>query len=255
MPAPYGNPLPSGTLTDGFGYREAIPGVSPAGGHTGQDIAAPEGTPFVTVAPGVVTRIWWDVFVGGAAAGGNMTEIDHGDGWTTRYAHQSARAVVPGQQVSAGQVVGYVGQTGAATGPHLHYEVLQNGTFLDPLPFINHAAAAAASSTTVSTGEEEDMSIVTQESNGKVFWGAGNRITHIVHQDVTKVLNYLGIPGGIVGDTQINKLSDDDTRRWVEAQGFQWADIQNLVPGQALVRGVDRNGVFYASVHAGDITW
>ena len=111
-----------------------------------------------------------------------------------------------------------------------------------------------AAGTTIQTGDEE-MTIVTQETTGHVYMGDPTGITHIVHEDVTKVLNYLGLKGGVVAGTAINKLSDDDLRRWCESLGFQWQDLLNLVPGQRLVRGVDRSGVFYATVHAGDIQW
>ena len=102
--------------------------------HAGVDMAAASGTAIVAAADGRVTRAGW------AGGYGNYTCIDHGqfDGQrlTTCYAHQSAILVRPGQQVSAGQVIGRVGSTGASTGPHLHFEVRLGGRPVDPVPWI-----------------------------------------------------------------------------------------------------------------------
>jgi murein DD-endopeptidase MepM/ murein hydrolase activator NlpD len=102
--------------------------------HAGIDIAAPAGTPIIAAATGRVTRAGW------SGGNGRYTCIDHGqvDGQrlTTCYAHQQAILVQPGQQVSAGQVIGQVGSTGASTGPHLHFEVRLGGRPVDPMPWI-----------------------------------------------------------------------------------------------------------------------
>src|SRR5690606_23077488 len=96
--------------------------------HQGIDFAAGMGTPVVAAADGVVVeaRRW-----GGY---GNWVRIRHGNGWETGYAHLSrfARGLRPGQRVSQGDVVAYVGSTGASTGPHLHYEVWRNGGRVNP---------------------------------------------------------------------------------------------------------------------------
>jgi murein DD-endopeptidase MepM/ murein hydrolase activator NlpD len=102
--------------------------------HSGVDIGAPAGTPIVAAAAGRVSQAGW---FGGY---GNYTCIDHGevDGQrlSTCYGHQQRILVAPGEQVSAGQVIGLVGSTGASTGPHLHFEVRLGGRPVDPLPWI-----------------------------------------------------------------------------------------------------------------------
>ncbi|CAG7617550.1 hypothetical protein LEUCIP111803_02113 [Leucobacter soli] len=97
-------------------------------GHTGVDIAAGCGTPIYAAKSGTVG------FVGWGGNYGNFVWINHGDGYVTRYAHQSRFAVSYGESVSRGQVIGYVGTTGNSTGCHLHYEVMINGVFQNPIP-------------------------------------------------------------------------------------------------------------------------
>jgi murein DD-endopeptidase MepM/ murein hydrolase activator NlpD len=131
-----GNPTPSngngrfiwpvnGSITSGFGPRtHPIYGGSRV--HTGLDIAASQGTPIKAAGDGVVK-------MAGVNGGyGNWTLIDHGGGLATGYGHQSRIAVSVGQHVSQGEVIGYVGSTGASTGPHLHWEVRVNGNPVDP---------------------------------------------------------------------------------------------------------------------------
>lgn len=132
------NPVPSGRFTDGFGPRGAVPGVGDLGFHTGQDIAAPGGTPIYAAHSGVIRRKWWDA-QGKTAMGGNMVSISGDDGLETRYAHmQSQSHLAVGSRVIGGQtIIGYVGMSGAANGNHLHFEVVVNGVQIDPLPFIN----------------------------------------------------------------------------------------------------------------------
>lgn len=106
--------------------------------HTGIDLATGCGTPIVSAAPGVVALAYWD-----GGGGGNMVSINHPNGWQTRYAHMIGWASVgPGQPVAAGQVVGYVGTTGASTGCHLHFEMRPNQDngwygFVNPAYYIN----------------------------------------------------------------------------------------------------------------------
>lgn len=117
-------PVP-GPVTSGFGYR-----VHPIFGtrrlHTGWDMGAASGEAIVSVADGVV------VSAGVRGGYGNAVVIDHGGGLATLYAHQSSMAVTSGQQVSRGQVIGYVGCTGYCTGPHLHFETRVGGSPVDP---------------------------------------------------------------------------------------------------------------------------
>jgi len=98
--------------------------------HEGIDIATAYGTKIIAPAAGRVIKVGWQ------NGYGNMVVLDHGYGLETRYAHMSRWAVREGQSVKRGDVLGYVGSTGLSTGPHLHYEVLQDGRAVDPLRFI-----------------------------------------------------------------------------------------------------------------------
>lgn len=122
----------TGTITSQFGYRtDPISGETSY--HSGTDIAAPEGSPILAAAGGTVTIAnALDSWGGGY---GYYVRIDHGNGLETLYAHCSAICVMTGQQVEAGQVIGYVGQTGRATGNHLHFEVYQNGQRGDAMTY------------------------------------------------------------------------------------------------------------------------
>ena len=110
----------AGTITSPKGYR-TDPFTGEVSYHSGTDISAPEGTPILAAADGTVTIANATDSWGGSY--GYYVKIDHGGGLTTLYAHCSNICVTVGQQVLAGQVVAYVGQTGRATGPHLHFEV------------------------------------------------------------------------------------------------------------------------------------
>jgi murein DD-endopeptidase MepM/ murein hydrolase activator NlpD len=98
--------------------------------HRGVDIAAPAGSPIRAAAAGKV------VYSGWAEGYGNLITIDHGNGLTTRYAHNVANLVSVGQQVQTRQTVALVGSTGRSTAPHLHFEVLRQGESLDPLSML-----------------------------------------------------------------------------------------------------------------------
>ena len=118
-----------GWVTSMYGWR-----TSPHSGarrlHTGLDIAAPRGTPIVAAADGHV------VFAGYHSAYGNLVVIDHGYGITTKHAHTSRILVRVGDRVIRGDVIARVGNTGRSTGPHLHFELLQDGVPVNPLPFL-----------------------------------------------------------------------------------------------------------------------
>ena len=114
-------PLPvAGTVTSPQGYR-TDPITGEVSYHSGTDIAVPEGTPILAAADGTVTIANGLDSWGGSY--GYHVKLDHGGGLTTLYAHCSSICVTVGQQVKAGQVIAYVGHTGRATGPHLHFEV------------------------------------------------------------------------------------------------------------------------------------
>ena len=117
-------PLPGHTyISCNFGDDDAY-GNS---GHRGTDIPAPEGTPILAAHGGTVIISGWN------NSYGNQVLLDNGAGLSTRYAHMTAAAVSAGETVTAGQVIGYVGNTGDSTGFHLHFEVMQNGVRVNPL--------------------------------------------------------------------------------------------------------------------------
>lgn len=111
-------------------------------GHTGVDAANPKGTPIRALRDGRVqstnTYTTREGYWGVSPGYGIDTVLDHGT-FATRYSHQSGRAIAAGQQVTAGQVIGYVGSTGKSTGPHLHFEVLSGGRQVNPVPYLNGA--------------------------------------------------------------------------------------------------------------------
>ena len=126
-------PLPvAGTITSQFGHR-VDPITGEVSSHTGTDIACAEGTPILAAADGIVTVANGLDSWGGSY--GYYIQIDHGGGLETLYAHCSSICVTTGQQVQAGQVIGYVGHTGRATGSHLHLEVHTNGSRIDAMQY------------------------------------------------------------------------------------------------------------------------
>ena len=123
------NPVPNGVFKSSFGMRRhPILGFTRM--HTGVDWAAPRGTPIIAAGNGVVEKAGWD-----SGGYGNQTLIRHANGYVSSYNHQSAiaKGVRPGAKVRQGQVIGWIGTTGLSTGPHLHYELIVNGTKVDPM--------------------------------------------------------------------------------------------------------------------------
>jgi len=116
----------NGRITSTFGLRRH-PILGYTRMHAGVDFGAPRGAPIVAVANGTVT------FAGRHGGHGNYVRLDHGGGLGSGYGHMSGIAVSSGTQVTAGQVIGWVGSTGLSTGPHLHYEVYQSGRTVNPL--------------------------------------------------------------------------------------------------------------------------
>ena len=126
-------PLPvAGTITSQFGHR-VDPITGEVSSHTGTDIACAEGTPILSAADGIVTVANSLDSWGGSY--GYYIKINHGGGLETLYAHCSSICVTTGQQVQAGQVIGYVGHTGRVTGNHLHWEVRIDGNRADAMRF------------------------------------------------------------------------------------------------------------------------
>jgi murein DD-endopeptidase MepM/ murein hydrolase activator NlpD len=121
-------PIATGETRSGFGMRRH-PILGYYKMHTGVDWAAPIGTPIFAAGNGIVIKAQWD------AGYGRRCEIQHANGYITTYNHMSgfARGITEGMRVKQGQTVGFLGSTGLSTGPHLHYEVMVNGHFVDPM--------------------------------------------------------------------------------------------------------------------------
>ena len=126
---PSGRPVREGYISSYFGER-----MDPFNGedafHKGVDFASDAGTDVLAVASGIVT------WAGPREGYGNLVELNHGNGYVTRYGHAARTLVTVGDEVERGQAVAVVGSTGRSTGPHVHFEVLRNGHQVDPLTFI-----------------------------------------------------------------------------------------------------------------------
>jgi len=122
-------PVPGAPITSPYGYR-IHPIYGDARLHTGIDIGASAGAPILAATDGAVAS------AGSLGGYGNATVIEHGGGMATLYGHQSAILVSPGDRVTAGEVIGRVGCTGACTGPHLHFEVRIDGEPVNPVPYL-----------------------------------------------------------------------------------------------------------------------
>ena len=127
---PFRNPAPGKLITSPFGNRKD-PFLGRLALHTGTDFHFSPGEKVRATAPGKVVSAGW---TGGY---GNMVEIDHGDGISTRYGHMEEVLVKAGDAVGSGETIGLAGSTGRSTGTHLHYEVRENGHPIDPMYFIN----------------------------------------------------------------------------------------------------------------------
>jgi murein DD-endopeptidase MepM/ murein hydrolase activator NlpD len=115
-------------MRSGFGFRRhPILGYSKM--HTGVDWSAPYGTPIFSSGNGMVDKVGWE---GGY---GKYVRVKHNNGYETAYGHMSAyaRGIEPGKRLRQGQVIGFVGSTGLSTGAHVHYEIVVNGRFVDPM--------------------------------------------------------------------------------------------------------------------------
>ena len=98
--------------------------------HYGVDLAASSGTPIKATRAGTVTVAKY------SSSAGYYVTLDHGDGFSSQYMHMTHYIVKKGQKVDAGQVIGYVGSTGASTGPHLHFSILYKGSHVNPAKYI-----------------------------------------------------------------------------------------------------------------------
>jgi len=133
---PEGRPVKSGFISSYFGERED-PFSGEEAYHKGVDFAGTAGANVVAVAAGVVT------WAGNRTGYGNLVEINHGDGYVTRYAHNQRTLVAVGQTVKRGHPLALLGSTGRSTGPLVHFEVIRNGRQVNPLTFVGQQAAVA----------------------------------------------------------------------------------------------------------------
>src|SRR5688572_7514487 len=140
-------------LASGFGFR-IHPVYKVKKMHSGIDFAAPIGTPIYATADGKVITV--DVKFSGY---GKMVEIDHGFGYRSRYAHMHDFAVRTGQNIKRGDLIGYVGNTGLSTAPHLHYEVMINGAHVDPVHYFFNDLTAAEYEKILELASTENQSL------------------------------------------------------------------------------------------------
>jgi len=126
---PAGRPVKAGWISSFYGTRRD-PFTGKRARHEGVDFAGRDGAPVVAVGAGVIS---WSADRYGY---GNMVEVNHGNGYVTRYAHNKANLVAVGDKVEKGQAIALMGSTGRATGPNLHFEVIRNGRTVDPLDYI-----------------------------------------------------------------------------------------------------------------------
>lgn len=124
-----GKPAPKGWISSYYGKR-IDPFTGKKANHTGIDFAGYDGADVISIAAGVVT------WAGPRSGYGELIEVNHGNGYATRYAHNKVNLVAVGDQVEKGDVIALMGQTGRATGPNLHFEVLKQGKTVNPVPFI-----------------------------------------------------------------------------------------------------------------------
>lgn len=129
---PAGRPTKSGWISSFFGLR-TDPFTGRPAHHDGIDIAGRMGSEVIAVASGVVT------WAGPRYGFGNLVEINHGNGYVTRYAHNKELIVEVGQTVKKGETIAKMGTSGRSTGPHVHFEVLINGRQVDPVKFVRNA--------------------------------------------------------------------------------------------------------------------
>jgi murein DD-endopeptidase MepM/ murein hydrolase activator NlpD len=130
-----GKPVRIGALASSFGVRRD-PFTGRLARHAGLDFTGPLGSDILSVASGVVT---WSSYKDGY---GRMVEINHGDGFSTRYAHNSQNLVKVGDTVKKGQIIALMGSSGRSTGSHVHFEVLKGGNQVNPLAYIRRQSTS-----------------------------------------------------------------------------------------------------------------
>lgn len=127
---PAGQPVRDGWVSSFFGFR-ADPFTGRRAHHDGVDIAGKKGDPIEVVASGIVS------FSGERSGYGNLVEVNHGNGYVTRYGHNAINLVKEGDKVDKGQIVAMMGSTGRSTGPHVHFEVWRDGKIVNPIKYLS----------------------------------------------------------------------------------------------------------------------
>ena len=143
----------SASFTSAFGVR-SDPFRGAAAMHPGIDLAGPTGTPIYATADGTVLRSGWN-----SGGYGNLIEVSHGRGITTRFGHLSAILVGAGEHVTRGQLIGRMGSTGRSTGSHLHYEVRIDGRAVNPIPFMKSTDYVVAMQRRANSAPMESLAI------------------------------------------------------------------------------------------------
>jgi murein DD-endopeptidase MepM/ murein hydrolase activator NlpD len=126
---PQGRPIKGGWISSYYGNR-IDPFTGKKAFHRGMDLAGKSGSGVYSVADGIVT------WIGERSGYGGLVEVDHGNGYVTRYAHNKTINVIVGDKVNKGQVLALMGSTGRSTGPHVHFEVLRDGKNINPYSFV-----------------------------------------------------------------------------------------------------------------------
>jgi len=229
----------SGVMTSTFGPRKH-PILGTVRIHKGVDWAAPVGTPIVAAFDGEIT------FQGDGGSYGNLVKISHVNGRETRYAHMQKFAIASGvgTKVKAGDVIGYIGTTGLSTGPHLHFELYQNGEAIDPLGTVTTVAA----DTSAGSGGSADSAVETLT----------DRIVHVESGGSSRAKNPLSSATGagqFITKTWIRMMN---TYRPDLAQSLSTADLLALrydaTLSREMVRNLAREGEAYLRARGHQIT-
>ncbi|AZO34464.1 M23 family metallopeptidase [Mesorhizobium sp. M2A.F.Ca.ET.037.01.1.1] len=229
----------AGVMTSTFGPRKH-PILGTVRIHKGVDWAAPVGTPIMAAFDGEIS------FQGDGGGYGNLVKITHANGRETRYAHMQKFAIASGvgTKVKAGDVIGYIGTTGLSTGPHLHFELYQNGEAIDPLGTVTTVATAVA----VSSGGSGDTAVETLT----------DRIVHVESGGSARAKNPLSSATGagqFISKTWIRMMN---TYRPDLARSLSTADLLALrydaTLSREMVRNLAREGEAYLRARGHQIT-
>ncbi|CDX51300.1 conserved exported hypothetical protein [Mesorhizobium plurifarium] len=229
----------AGVMTSTFGPRKH-PILGTVRIHKGVDWAAPVGTPVMAAFDGEIS------FQGDGGSYGNLVKITHANGRETRYAHMQKFAIASGvgTKVKAGDIIGYIGTTGLSTGPHLHFELYQNGEAIDPLGTVTTVATAVA----VSSGGSGDTAVETLT----------DRIVHVESGGSARAKNPLSSATGagqFISKTWIRMMN---TYRPDLARSLSTADLLALrydaTLSREMVRNLAREGEAYLRARGHQIT-